>query len=37
MWTVPDDFDSRVIPIDPPANTYNLKIDENKLCIYIKY
>ena len=24
MWTVPDDFDSRVIPIAPPANTYNL-------------
>jgi len=25
LWTVPDDFDSRVItPIAPPANTYNM-------------
>jgi len=24
MWSVPDDFDSRVIPIAPPANTYNM-------------
>jgi len=24
MWSVPEDFDSRVMPIAPPASTYNM-------------